>query len=159
LTQNNSESGDSKKEVKEPKQSSVRAREPPDRDTSAAPPIKRPRPAVIPPSPAANSRHSSAYKQDHVEEEEDDIQEVMPVKAEPRDPVPSNTAVAAVETAYQGADQSGGGGGQLALDETYQDDGNYDYGDYGEGYEDSSGIIGMAPCIIIIRIGNNYTWL
>jgi hypothetical protein len=91
-----------------------------------------------------------------VEEEEDDIQEVMPVKAEPRDPVPSNTAVAAVDTSsYRdatGADQSGG---QLALDETYQDDGNYDYGDYGEGYEDSSGIIGMAPCIII-RIRNNY---
>jgi hypothetical protein len=154
LTQNNSESGDSKKEVKEPKQSSVRAREPPDRDNSA-PPIKRPRPAVIPPSPAANSRQSSAYKQDHVEEEEDDIQEVMPVKAEPRDPVPQNTAVAAVDTSYRdaaGADQSGGG--QLALDETYQDDGNYDYGDYGEGYEDSSGIIGMAPCMII-RMGNN----
>jgi hypothetical protein len=91
-------------------------------------------------------------------EEEDDIQEVMPVKAEPRDPVPQNTAVAAVDTSsYRdaaGADQSGGGG-QLALDETYQDDGNYDYGDYGEGYEDSSGIIGMAPWIIIIRIGNN----
>jgi hypothetical protein len=86
-------------------------------------------------------------------EEEDDIQEVMPVKAEPRDPVPQNTAVAAVDTSsYRdaaGADQSGGGGGQLALDESYQDDGNYDYGDYGEGYEDSSGIIGMAPCIII----------
>ena len=136
--------------MKEPKQSSVRAREPPDRDTSA-PPMKRPRPAplppVIPPSAvqqaASNNRHSSSYKQDHEEVEEDDIQEVMPVKSEPRDPVPSNTAVAAVDTSYRdaaGADQSGGGG-QLALDETYQDDGNYDYGDYGEGYEDSSGII------------------
>jgi hypothetical protein len=149
LTQNNSESGDNNKGVKEPKQSSVRSREPPDRDTSA-PPMKRPRPAplppVIPPSAvqqAANNRHSSsAYKQDHVEEEEDDIQEVMPVKSEPRDPVPSNTAVAAVDTSYRDAAGAGGHtGGQVALEDEYQDD-SYDYGDYGEGYEDSSGMIG-----------------
>ena len=145
MTQNNSESGDSKKGVKEPKSSSVRSREPPDRDTSG-PPMKRPRPAVIPPSPvqATNNRHSSSYKQD---QEEDEIQEVIPVKAEPRDPVPPNTAVAPVNTSYQDteADESAG---QLALDENYQDD-SYDYGDYGEGYEDSSGIIGRSPCPLL----------
>ncbi len=149
LTQNNSESGDSNKGVKEPKQSSVRAREPPDRDTSA-PPLKRPRPAALPPvippsavqQAASNNRHSSSYKQDHVEEEEDDIQEVMPVKSEPRDPVPSNTAVAAVDTSYRDAAGAGGHtGGQVALEDEYQDD-SYDYGDYGEGYDESSGMIG-----------------
>ena len=129
-----------------PKSSSARPREPPDRDSSGAPPVKRPRPAVIPPSPVqqqtTNNRHSSSYKQD---QEDDDIQEVVPVKAEPRDHAPPNTAVAPVDTSYQdsGADQSGSGG-QLALDEAYQED-SYDYGDYGEGYEDSSGIIGMSP--------------
>jgi hypothetical protein len=151
LTQNNSESGDSNKGVKEPKQSSVRAREPPDRDTSA-PPMKRPRPAALPPvippsavqQAASNNRHSSsAYKQDHEEvEEEDDIQEVMPVKSEPRDPVPSITAVAAVNTSYRdAAGAAGHTGGQVALEDEYQDD-SYDYGEYGEGYEDSSGMIG-----------------
>jgi hypothetical protein len=151
LTQNNSESGDSNKGVKEPKQSSVRAREPPDRDTSA-PPMKRPRPAPLPPvipssaavqQAASNNRHSSSYKQDHEEVEEDDIQEVMPVKSEPRDPVlPSNTAVAAVDSSYRDAAGAGGHtGGQVALEDEYQDD-SYDYGDYGEGYEDSSGMIG-----------------
>ena len=131
----------------DPKPSAVRPRDPPDRDTSA-PPMKRPRPTVIPPSPmpATNNRHSSSYKLDH---DEDDIQEVTPVKSEPRDPVPSNTAVAPVDTSYEDSrgDQSGSGGGQLALDENYQDD-SYDYGgDYGEGYDDNSGIIGMSPCL------------
>ncbi len=137
--------------MKEPKQSSVRAREPPDRDTTSAPPMKRPRPAALPPvippsavqQAASNNRHSSsAYKQDHVEEGEDDIQEVMPVKSEPRDPVPQNTAVAAVDTSYRdAAGAAGHTGGQVALEDEYQDD-SYDYGDYGEGYDDSSGMIG-----------------
>ncbi len=159
LTQNNSESGDSNKGVKEPKQSSVRVREPPDRDTSA-PPMKRPRPAALPPvippsavqQAASNNRHSSsAYKQDHAEEEEDDIQEVMPVKSEPRDPVPSNTAVTAVDTSYRDAAGAGGHtGGQVALEDEYQDD-SYDYGEYGEGYEDSSGMIGKKQLAFVLK--------
>ncbi len=125
----------------------MRPREPPDRDSSA-PPVKRTRPAVVPPSPvqATNNRHSSSYKQD----EEDDIQEVMPVKSEPREPNPPNTAVTPVDSSYQEdrADQSGSGG-QLVLDETYQED-SYDYGDYGEGYDDNSGIIGRSPCLCVL---------
>ncbi len=157
LTQSNSESGDSNKGVKEPKQSNVRAREPPDRDTTA-PPMKRPRPAALPPvippsavqQAASNNRHSSSYKQDHEEVEEDDIQEVMPVKSEPRDPVPSNTAVAAVDTSYRDAAGAGGhAGGQVALEDEYQDD-SYDYGEYGEGYEDSSGMIGKKLCLFFL---------
>ena len=122
----------------DPKPSAVRPRDPPDRDTSA-PPMKRPRPTVIPPSPmpATNNRHSSSYNQD---QDEDDILEVTPVKSEPRDPAPSNTAIAPIDTSYQevGASQAGG---QVALEDEYQDD-SYDYGEYGEGYEDSSGMIG-----------------
>jgi hypothetical protein len=164
LTQNNTESGDSNKGVKDSKQSNVRPREPPDRDSSSAvaPPVKRPRPAVIPPSPlqqqtvVTNNRHSSSssYKQDH---EEDEIQEVTPVKSEPREAGPVNTAVAPLD-AYQDprGEQSGGGdgGGQLALDEAYQED-SYDYGDYGEGYEDNSGIIGMPAMFIFFTLMNH----
>jgi hypothetical protein len=153
LTQSNSEAGDRNKGVKlDSKPGVVRSREPPDRDSSSgvAPPVKRPRPAVIPPSPlqqqtvATNNRHSSSssYKQDH---EEDEIQEVTPVKSEPREAVPSLTAVASVEAPYEEAGGShqgvGGGGGQVALEDEYQDD-SYDYGEYGEGYDDSSGMIG-----------------
>ena len=69
------------------------------------------------------------------------------MKAEPRDPAPASvTAMAPVEddaaAAYQDADQgaAAAGGQQLALDDQYQDD-SYDYGDYGEGYDDGSGMI------------------
>jgi hypothetical protein len=101
---------------------------------------------------ASNNRHSSsAYKQDHAEEEEDDIQEVMPVKSEPRDPVPSNTAVTAVDTSYRDAAGAGGHtGGQVALEDEYQDD-SYDYGEYGEGYEDSSGMIGKKQLAFVLK--------
>jgi hypothetical protein len=42
--------------------------------------------------------------------------------------------------AYQDSDQGAGSGQQLALDDQYQDD-SYDYGDYGEAYDDGSGMI------------------
>jgi hypothetical protein len=128
-------------------------REPPDRSDSGAPPSKRPRPAVAPaPSPVqiTNNRSShhggggggggggGSYSND-----DDDIQEVVPVKAEPRDATPASvTAMAPVDAsaAYQDTDQGSASGQQLALDDQYQDD-SYDYGDYGEGYDDGSGMI------------------
>ena len=165
LTQNNAESGDNKNVKSESSKSSSgsgggggggggssnnsRVREPPDRDSG--PPPKRPRPVVAVPSPSpaqttANNRssssvhhHSSSYNND-----DDDIQEVVPVKAEPRDtpsaPVTAMAPVDAAGAAYQDTEQGAGSGQQLALDDQYQDD-SYDYGDYGEGYDDGSGMI------------------
>merc|ERR1712098_411165 len=84
------------------------------------PPPKRPRPA-----PA----QSSSYQTPAVDD--DDIQEVVPVKSEP------GGGIAADNSGYVG-DQ---GAGAVALDDPYADE-NYDYGAYGEaGYDDGSGMI------------------
>ncbi len=162
LTQNNSESSDKpvKSESSKPSSSSgggvgsgtSRVREPPDRGEPGPPP-KRPRPAAPPaPSPVqitnnrrggGGSHHGGGGDGGRYSNDDDDIQEVVPVKAEPRDPAPASvTAMAPVEedaaATYQGA--AAAGGQQLALDDQYQDD-SYDYGDYGEGYDDGSGMI------------------
>jgi hypothetical protein len=66
--------------------------------------------------------------------------------------VPSNTAVAAVDNSYRDAAGAGGHtGGQVALEDEYQDD-SYDYGDYGEGYEDSSGMIGKKHGLFFLDV-------
>jgi len=166
LTQNNSESSDKPVKSESSKSSSSggggsssgasRVREPPDRGDSGPPPPKRSRPAIAPaPSPiqitnnrgggGGGSHHGSGGGGSRYSNDDDDIQEVVPVKAEPRDPAapPSVTAMAPVEdtsAAYQDTDQGTAGGQQLALDDQYQDD-SYDYGDYGEGYDDGGGMI------------------
>jgi len=85
-----------------------------------APAPKRPRPAPV---------QSSSYQTPAVDD--DDIQEVVPVKSEP------GGGIAADNSGYVG-DQ---GAGAVALDDTYADE-NYDYGAYGEaGYDDGSGMI------------------
>merc|ERR1711862_405598 len=85
-------------------------------------------------------------------EDDDDIQEVVPVKSEPRDPVPMpptmSTAMAPVaDTAshYQPEQvahnpmQQQPQANAVALDDSYADE-TYDYGQYGE-YDDGSGMI------------------
>ena len=102
LTQNNS--SDSAKP--EPKS---RSRDPPE----TAPPAKKNRPSVPPPPPS----------------QDDDIQEVIPVKSEPRDqPVP-------VSQELNHGYQDPGDQGTVALQENYPDD--YDYEGY-EGYDEGS---------------------
>ncbi|XP_023340336.1 protein abrupt isoform X11 [Eurytemora carolleeae] len=102
LTQNNS--SDSAKP--EPKS---RSRDPPE----TAPPAKKNRPSVPPPTPS----------------QDDDIQEVIPVKSEPRDqPVP-------VSQELNHGYQDTGDQGTVALQENYPDD--YDYEGY-EGYDEGS---------------------
>jgi len=113
LTQGNSSSSDikTKSELKSTP-----------RNVSEQPAAKRPRPAPV------QSYQPPAHAQD------DDIQEVVPVKAEP-----GSAAMAPVidNTGYGAADQSGA----VALEETYAED-NYDYGGYdAEGYDDGSGMI------------------
>jgi len=147
LTQNNanSETAASSKvnlPKSEPLKQINRPREPPERDP--VPPPKRPRPTPVP--------QISAPRPSYQPEEEDDIQEVVPVKSEPRDtfapsqPQPSMShTVAPVEPQpmYQTQDQSmqEHDQGTVALDDTYADE-SYDYGQYGEGaYDDGSGMI------------------
>jgi len=151
LTQNNANSDAASSKVNLPKSEPIkqinRPREPPERDP--VPPPKRPRP----PPPQV-----SAPRPSYQPEEEDDIQEVVPVKSEPRDtfapaPVPApqqhqptmatmSHSVAPVEQPmYQDQGMQEQDQGTVALDDTYADE-SYDYGQYGDGsYDDGSGMI------------------
>jgi len=144
LTQNNS-SSEAKPKSEPPKISRPPPpREPQERDP--VPPPKRPRPT--PPTIAVS-------QQSYHQEDDDDIQEVVPVKSEPRDPVPMapvamTTAMAPVvepvshyqteqvtHTPMQQQPQANA----VALDDSYADE-SYDYGQYGDGgYDDGSGMI------------------
>jgi len=147
LTQNNSESSTkvlAKQEV--PKQV-IRARDPPERDP--VPPPKRPRPIVT--TPQINNPTPNIQRQSYQPVEDDDIQEVVPVKSEPRDPQPIAPAVMERQQVVYQEEQQGMVGehdqGTVALDDTYGDE-SYDYGQYGEGYDDGTGMMdpntGMA---------------
>jgi len=94
------------------------------------PPPKRPRPA---PAPSYQQQQQPAPSAAGAADD-DDIQEVVPVKAEPGSAMAGTTAAAA----YGVGEQSGA----VALEEDYSEE-NYDYGGYGEaaGYDDGSGMI------------------
>merc|ERR1719354_640605 len=110
-----------------------------DRDSSAAPPPKRSRPsvpAVVVPPPQPE------------EEDDDDIQEVVPVKSEPRDgnsSVITAGGVAGPALAPSGGSSVAGdmysapaaaGEQSIAGEEDYGEEGDYeDYSGYGEGYD------------------------
>jgi len=141
LTQNNS-SSDSKPKSEPPKISRPPPpREPQERD--AIPPPKRPRP-----TPPTISTPQPSF---HHQEDDDDIQEVVPVKSEPRDPMPQTmtTAMAPVvdNSSHYQAEQvvthnpMQPQANAVALDDSYADE-SYDYGQYGDGgYDDGSGMI------------------
>merc|ERR1712013_551510 len=98
---------------------SQKAREPPPPERDAVPPSKKPRPAPIVPKPTAVS--SFAPPPPPAAYDDDDIQEVVPVKSEPRDPAPAPPT-------QQQYEEGSAHGGTVALD---------DYGDYGEAaYDD-----------------------
>jgi len=145
LTQNNS-SATAPAPKSFPKQETpkqiIRPRDPPERDP--VPPPKRPRPT--PPAAVVQQMSAPTYQP-----EDDDIQEVVPVKSEPRDPAPQisisqpiaitpptpiqqSPAVYHTQPIVQDHDP-----GTVALDESYAGDESYDYG-Y-EGYDDGSGMI------------------
>jgi len=142
LTQNNSSSDSSaaaavSKPKQEPPKIIPRPRDPPERDP--VPPPKRSRPT--PPAPASAPNYPSY--------EDDDIQEVVPVKSEPRDPAPmavhhssldASHSVSQYDVSQQAAptpmEQN-----TVALEESYADE-SYDYGQYGDAsYDDGSGMI------------------
>ena len=116
LTQNNSSSEKQSIPKPEPHNHIIGPRDPPERDPIAPPP-KRPRPPA--PSPQQSFRA-----------EDDDIQEVVPVKSEPRDPAPMPLPVAPEEQPqgyHHTLDQSMVGEHTVALDDSYADE-SYDYG-------------------------------
>jgi len=105
-----------------------KAREPPPPERDAVPPSKKPRPAPIVPKPTAAS--SFAPPPPPASYDDDDIQEVAPVKSEPRDPAPAPPP-------QQQYEEGSAQGGTVALDD-YGDYGDaaYDDGQYGEeGYD------------------------
>jgi len=149
LTQNNSDASTKVLPKPDPPKQTIMRRDPPDREPPVIPPPKRPRPISAAPqiiNPLPIQRPS--YQQ----QEDDDIQEVVPVKSEPRDPLPPQP-IAPVErqqVVYQQEEQSmveDHDQGTVALDDSYAEE-SYDYGQYGEGYDDGSGLMdpnsGMA---------------
>jgi len=149
LTQNTS-AGPPKK-TPSPSQDSVRQihrpKEPPERD----PPPRPPQPSLPPQQPKrprtfpAVSNPVQSYHQQY----DDDIAEVVPVKSEPRDPLPPP------QQSHEDEDHAGfphhgqemvveqHGGvqedvdhGAVALDQSYAED-SYGYEDYGDGYDNS----------------------
>jgi len=138
LTQNNS--SDSAKPDKF-KSNNNRFGDPSERDLSSAPPSKKIRPAsisgTVPISNVSPAQHTVVPGQD-------DIQEVVPVKSEPRDsttvPPTQQPVVLSREDSKQNYQHQEPGGGQqqgtVALQDNYQEDG-YEYEGY-EGYDDGS---------------------
>ena len=102
--------------------SSQKLNRPPPDPPSSAPPPKRPRPAA---APAPPSLSTSFTQQPTGNSEDDDIQEVVPVKSEPRELVAPSSATAAVAgtDAYANALATEDDG---AYDESYEDYGQYD---------------------------------
>jgi len=138
LTQNNSTEAPASKV--QPKQETAkhiaRPREPPERDPVPQP--KRPRPPPPTPQPPQMSDPILTYQ-------DDDIQEVVPVKSEPRDPVPMSMPTPVEQQVYHHTQEQAmveeHQQGTVALDESYADE-SYDYGQYEEGYDDGSGTMG-----------------
>jgi len=113
----------------------VREREPPERDP--VPPPKKPRPPTLAPKPpaAAPTISHQPYNPVHYD---DDIQEVAPVKSEPRDPVAPATPHQQSSSLYE-SEQPQGENTVALDDESYAEygDGAYDDGQYGEGFDSS----------------------
>ena len=94
-------------------------------EQSKYPPV-RPRESQMPSEPPSKKSRATPPE---VASYDDDIQEVLPVKSEP------GAAPTAGASHYDvSQDQN-----QVALEEQYDE--SYDYGQYGEGYDDGSGMI------------------
>jgi len=142
LTQNNAagnsgSSSSAKQDIN--KTVPIKSREPPDREHIAQQP-KRSRP-----SSSSHNTYQSYSSQD------DDVQEVVPVKSEPRDPVSVNhntqesvssfSEYGLVQQPSAVSSQQINSQNAVALDENYADE-SYDYGQYEDGaYDDGSGLI------------------
>jgi len=145
LTQNGSGAGETNtskpiSKIDAPKHI-TKPREPPEREPISSAP-KRPRSVVSTPQSFQTA--------------DDDIQEVVPVKSEPREPAPMTVAPVEQAEFYQHPQQvhveEQQPQGTVALDESYADE-NYDYGQY-EGYDDGSGVMGNSSMALDPADGN-----
>jgi len=148
LTQNTS-AGPPKKSPP-PSQDSVRQnqrpREPPERDPPPPPTSLHPQQPKRPRTFTTVSNPVQSYHQQY----DDDIAEVVPVKSEPRDPLPPPPQQGHEDGDHAGFAQHGQemvveqhvgvqedvDHGAVALDQSYAED-NYGYEDYGDGYDSS----------------------
>lgn len=94
-------------------------------EPSKYPPPARPRESQMSSEPPSKKSRAAPPE---VPSYDDDIQEVLPVKSEP------GAAPTAGASHYDSQDQN-----QVALEEQYDE--SYDYGQYGEAYDDGSGMI------------------
>jgi len=148
LTQNTS-AGPPKKSPP-PSQDAVRQnqrpREPPERDPPPPPTSLHPQQPKRPRTFTTVSNPVQSYHQQY----DDDIAEVVPVKSEPRDPLPPPPQQGHEDGDHAGFAQHGQemvveqhvgvqedvDHGAVALDQSYAED-NYGYEDYGDGYDSS----------------------
>jgi len=138
LTQGNSESSNSKTKSES---KSSRVRDPSSQDSSQ-PPTKKSRPSNAPSvnsqTPRQISKSPTIAKSPMPDD--DDIQEVVPVKSEPNISNISgenSRGLPSVDPSNDFDDSSMIDPNTVSLDDTYADD-NYDYGTYEEGYDDNS---------------------
>lgn len=139
LTQGNSESSNSKTKSES---KSSRVRDPSSQDSSQ-PPTKKSRPSNAPSvnsqTPRQISKSPTIAKSPMPDD--DDIQEVVPVKSEPNisniSGENSRGLPSSVDPSNDFDDSSMIDPNTVSLDDTYADD-NYDYGTYEEGYDDNS---------------------
>jgi len=143
LTQNNSETSSKSvpsKLVETPKQLSYR-RDVSDRDSAVIPPPKRPRPVNL---PSEGTNNASIKRTSYQTQVDDDIQEVVPVKTEPREPPPMTQQVGHHNNQVIYSDQGMGEDhtqqGTVALDESYADE-SYEYDQYTDSYVDGAGML------------------
>jgi len=115
---------------------------PPDQ---APPPPKRPRVTPSTPVPMKRSIPAPSYTQD------DEIEEYIPVKTEPREPLPQPIIIQPAPTQFQNQEdyqtqdqemvqEAGNEQGTVALDDGYAVDESYDYQYAGEAYPNNSGV-------------------
>jgi len=123
---------ESRKEAPKPQ---VRSHDSGEKDSQSF--IKRPRPN---PQPTQTSVSHPIHSY-----QDDDIQEVVPVKSEPREHAPVPVAAPIAQQSYHHPQEQSliqddqHQQGTLALEDSYADE-NYDYGQYEEGYDDGSGL-------------------
>merc|ERR1712112_763291 len=134
LTQNNQNSAASQSNSRKENSYSVPKSPPPksaprpNLSDSSQPPTKRPRPSVPSPSPNMN-KDDHRQIQAFGEADDDDIQEVVPVKSEPRES--SNVIAPAPKPSYPAPSHSQALVNPQMDDSMSNYDDSYDYGDYG----------------------------
>jgi len=136
LTQNTAGSAKKNPPTQEATRQINRPREP-----LPPPQPKRPRPPPIPTHQVANPVKTYQPQYD------DDIQEVVPVKSEPRELPPPQISHMESHTEYSNHEQDmiqdhamvdNVDHGAVALDQSYAEDESYSYEEYGESYDNSS---------------------